>query len=368
MVGEHLGVILRSTEPTRSTPRRARCFAARSARGIWPYDDVADERVRERELALALERRAPLAADEALALERVERCRGRVAASRPSELAQNTLPTTAASCSRLFSVSGRPSSARGDDALERLREAAARPSNPARGRARRTAPRTAGCRPRARAERAGRRPRAPDVPRRLPMSSRRLLVRERRERERRRVQLAAAPVRAALEQLGPGGRDDEQRHVASPSRRARRRSRGGSRRPSGCPRRRGRAGAARRAPRGSGARRRTPRCGDRRRAALSPARPRSARRCDSTQRFVARAGERVLDGLADLLGDLLRRVLLEDAGLRLDDLAERPQRDAVAVGEAAALAPRDELGVGVDDAAGARRRAGSCRCRGRRRA
>ena len=65
--------------------------------------------------------------------------------------------------------------------------------------------------------------------------------------------------------------------------------------------------------------------------------------------LVAGAGERVLDGLMDLRGDLLRRVLLEDARLRLDDLAECPQRDSVAVREAAALTPRDELGIGVDD-------------------
>ncbi len=67
-------------------------------------------------------------------------------------------------------------------------------------------------------------------------------------------------------------------------------------------------------------------------------------------RLVARAGERVLDGLVDLRRDVVRRVLLEDAGLRLDDLAERPERDPVAVREAAALAPGDELGVGLDDA------------------
>ena len=58
-----------------------------------PVRDVADERVRERELALALDRRAPLAADEALALERVER-RGRcvrVASerARPEDLADD---------------------------------------------------------------------------------------------------------------------------------------------------------------------------------------------------------------------------------------------------------------------------------------
>src|SRR3970282_2243403 len=66
--------------------------------------------------------------------------------------------------------------------------------------------------------------------------------------------------------------------------------------------------------------------------------------------LVAGAGERVLGDLVDLLRDLVRRVLLEDARLRLHDLAQRPHRDAVSVGEAASLAPRDELGIRVDDA------------------
>ncbi len=83
-------------------------------------------------------------------------------------------------------------------------------------------------------------------------------------------------------------------------------------------------------------------------ASLGEAEEREEMRLDP--RLVAGAGERVLDGLVDLRRDLLRCVLLEDAGLRLDDLAERPQRDSVAVGEAAPLAPGDELGVGVDDA------------------
>ena len=43
-----------------------------------------------------------------------------------------------------------------------------------------------------------------------------------------------------------------------------------------------------------------------------------------------------------------RRVRLEDPGLALDDLAERPERDRRAVGEAAALAPCDEDRVGID--------------------
>ena len=44
----------------------------------------------------------------------------------------------------------------------------------------------------------------------------------------------------------------------------------------------------------------------------------------------------------------LWRVGLEDPALGLDDLSQRPVRDALAVGEAAALAPHDEVGPGVD--------------------
>src|SRR5262249_22833566 len=40
---------------------------------------------------------------------------------------------------------------------------------------------------------------------------------------------------------------------------------------------------------------------------------------------------------------------LDDSGLRLDDLAEGPQCDPVAVRQAAPLPPDDQLGVGVDD-------------------
>ena len=42
-------------------------------------------------------------------------------------------------------------------------------------------------------------------------------------------------------------------------------------------------------------------------------------------------------------------MLLCDPGLSLDDLGERPQRHAVAVRQAASLAPRYELRIGVDD-------------------
>jgi hypothetical protein len=59
--------------------------------------------------------------------------------------------------------------------------------------------------------------------------------------------------------------------------------------------------------------------------------------------------QRVRGGTAELVRHLGRSVLLVHARLRLDDLTQRPERDAVAVCEAAALPPRDELGVGVDD-------------------
>ena len=47
-------------------------------------------------------------------------------------------------------------------------------------------------------------------------------------------------------------------------------------------------------------------------------------------------------------------------------LAERPEGDALPVGGGAALVPVDGLGQAVDVLAGTPRRAGSCRCRGRR--
>ena len=62
---------------------------------------------------------------------------------------------------------------------------------------------------------------------------------------------------------------------------------------------------------------------------------------------------RVVDRIGDRHSQLLRRlrlaVPLEDPGLRLDDFRERPERDPVAVGKTAALAPRDQLRVCVDD-------------------
>src|SRR5205823_8869755 len=46
-----------------------------------------------------------------------------------------------------------------------------------------------------------------------------------------------------------------------------------------------------------------------------------------------------LDHCTELLLRVCRIVRLEDPGVRLDDLAERPEAHALAVGEGAALAP-----------------------------
>src|SRR5262249_34464027 len=64
---------------------------------------------------------------------------------------------------------------------------------------------------------------------------------------------------------------------------------------------------------------------------------------------VVRVGQEFLDRAAELRSGLGFRVLFEDPRLRLHDLREGPERDAVAVGQASPLPPRDQLGVHVGD-------------------
>ena len=64
---------------------------------------------------------------------------------------------------------------------------------------------------------------------------------------------------------------------------------------------------------------------------------------------VARVGDGVVNGRVQLLGRFLLGVALGNARLRLHHFSERPEGDSVAVGEAAALTPGDELRIGVDD-------------------
>ena len=65
----------------------------------------------------------------------------------------------------------------------------------------------------------------------------------------------------------------------------------------------------------------------------------------SRPRTPPRIRDEVVDPTAELRLDGLARVALEDPRLRLDHLAERPERDAVAVRKTTAAAPRDETGV-----------------------
>ena len=62
---------------------------------------------------------------------------------------------------------------------------------------------------------------------------------------------------------------------------------------------------------------------------------------------------RVVDGIPDCEAKLLCGLVLGipflDPGLRLHDLGQRPERDAVAVGEAASLPPGNQVCVWLDD-------------------
>ena len=171
----------------------------------------------KRVLGLALNGGAPFAADEPLALERVQ---GSSAAHAPSRArarpTQNTFPSTAAAWRIAFS-SGASPSRRAAMMPWTSRAAAAPPSSLARGRAPDEllgVERVAASPLEQRLLRLARR--APAA-RGATDQSRCLLVGERREtREGRRVQLSAAPAGASLEELGPRRRDHEQRHVRDP--------------------------------------------------------------------------------------------------------------------------------------------------------
>jgi len=58
--------------------------------------------------------------------------------------------------------------------------------------------------------------------------------------------------------------------------------------------------------------------------------------------------EQALNALAQLLPGRVRRVRLENSRLGLDDLAERPEGDSLAVRQRTALSPGNQLRVGRD--------------------
>jgi hypothetical protein len=169
--------------------------------------DVTDERVSERELGLALDGRAALAAQEPLALERVQA--GGEAARVAAERARpEHLPDHGGVSEELLLVLAEHVQARGDDALERLREreilarAAFRVELRELFRVQRVPARAL----EERLLRGYVEQRPFQEPAEQPGG---LGVGERLERDRRRVQLAAAPAGSSLEQLRPRRRDDE---------------------------------------------------------------------------------------------------------------------------------------------------------------
>ena len=99
-------------------------------------------------------------------------------------------------------------------------------------------------------------------------------------------------------------------------------------------------------------------------ALLDPAEPDERAEVAIDPATLALVGDRLEHRCRSFDVGLVGGIRLEDAGMRLDDLAERPVRDAVAVGKAAALAPGDQLGVVVDDTPELGGRGGSCRCPG----
>ena len=345
MVGEHLGVVFRAPKALDPLCDAAVLLGTVGA-GDLPVGDVANEGVCKRELGLAFDGRAFLAAHESLALERVQgRRRVRAVANgrRPEHLADD-----GGVAQQILLGVGQPVEAGRDDSLERLGKPELVRGAPFEEELRELLgiEGIATCTFQQRLLRLGGQHGSLQE---LRDEERRLVLAERRERERRRVELAAAPARAPLEQLRPRGRDRQQRDVGDPVDELVHEVEQALVRPVkvfeddhewplfGH--------RLEKAPPG----RECCDCGGRPRAPTRPTRPTSERSCDSTQ-FASPVSARTSSTAArELLLDLGRRVLLDDAGLRLDDLRERPERDSVAVGEAAALTPGDELGVGVGD-------------------
>ena len=170
---------------------------------------------------------------------------------------------------------------------------------------------------------------------------------ERRERHAERVALPAAPPGPALEQLGSRGADDEQRHACEPV---------GERvdeveeavvRPLEVledeHRRAPLAERFEEAPPG----------GERFRPLSLPGVGVAAEPHERPKMPLHPLCFALRDEIADRCRQLCVRlgssVRLEDSRLRLHDLAERPERDPLPVGQRTALSPEDQLGILVDD-------------------
>ena len=161
--------------------------------------------------------------------------------------------------------------------------------------------------------------------------------------------MSSGAIRARTPDAGsaaPGGRGRARRSVGSATTRAgARRTRRGRRPPTGCPRRAARPVLVRPSARRRGATRRT---GP---PSREPAPSSSPSRCEQPRldeaALLASVDERV-DRARRASRAPIRLLVLDDAGAHAHHLRQRPERDALAVGEAAAAVPPDVFGETVD--------------------
>ena len=213
-------------------------------------------------LGLAGDGRVLLAADELLALERVQPLLHRPPREpgdrRRAHPTQTTLPSTAASWSTSFSSAVSASSrAAMMPWMDSGSSAASSTLGPAPSA--RTPPRRADSRRRGRGAPTGARPASSDRSIEQADQLRGLALGQRRERDRGRVALSAAPAGATFQQLRTGGANAQAAERRSPTPPGGRRNRASRRRPIAGRRKRGRAALARQAPRRTSATLRTPR-------------------------------------------------------------------------------------------------------------
>ena len=344
VVREHLRVVFAPGQLLDPCRRREVLGGPLGARDL-AVGDVAHEQVAEGVLALAGDRARTLAADELLALELVQRslessgrCRP---ATRPRRV-QKRLPITAASWSKAFCAGSSRSSRAAISPCtvsgSSLRRRPGRASMRANSSAYSGLPpaRASSC-----ALRLGRAATEPSSS----WSSR--AVSSSLSGESEIVSAFGLPPPQPgrrVEQLRPRGADDEQRHAARPVDEVVDEVEQVVVGPVQVLEHEHERPLARRAPRRSGARPRTPRRRRRRRPRRRRPSPTSGRRCDSTQRRPSTRRPHASFARPSAVGV----VALEDAGLRLDHLAERPEGDAVAVGQAAALPPGDQVRRALD--------------------
>ena len=213
MVREHLGVVLGPAENLDPLRRVSVLLGALGA-GDLSVRDVADERVGERELRLARDRRSALLAYERLSRQRVQGCRrlGGLAAqrSRPEDLSDDR----SVSQERLL-IGWQSVEACRDDPLERFRQG----QRLRRSLLEEELRELLGVEWIATRSLEERRLRLGHQDGRSEQSreeKRGLVVGKRSECEGRRVQLAAAPARPSVEKLRTRRRDDEERNVGHP--------------------------------------------------------------------------------------------------------------------------------------------------------